>query len=348
MPRDRKIAFALAAARAAVADAQAHGAPLARYDADCCGLSLGVGLELFSMADMVDLLGGREPPAEVHPLEYLQTPSDVCLHAICYEHGLSTPPMMHISACAAATDAIGTAFRAIREGRRSWMLAGGTDSMINPMGVAGFCKIQAMTTRNADPSHASRPFDRDRDGFLLGEGAGVLVLESLEAASRRGAAIHGEILGYGNSFDAHGISEPHPQGEGALLAMQRALLDGGLDASEVSHISAHGTSTPKNDPVETRAIRRLLGGHAERITVNAAKSMIGHLISASGAVELIAHLGCIRRGWIHATINLENPDPECDLDYVANAPRRAQGSVWLKNSFGFGGQNACLALRTLC
>ena len=346
--RDRKIAFALAAARAAISDAQAQGEKLVRHYANGGGLSLGVGLELFSMPDMIDLLAGRSLPAHVHPLEFLQTPSDVCLHAISREHQLASAPMMHISACAAATDAIGSAFRVIREGNRAWMLAGGTDSMINPLGVAGFCKIQAMTTRNDDPKRASRPFDRDRDGFLLGEGAGVLALEDFDSARRRGARIYAEVLGYGNSFDAHAISEPHPEGEGALLAMQRALADAQLVASAVAHICAHGTSTPKNDPAETKAIRRLLGTHADRVTVNSAKSMIGHLISASGVVELIAHLACAQRGWLHPTINLEHPDPQCDLDYVANRPRRAQAPIVLKNSFGFGGQNACVALRVPC
>jgi 3-oxoacyl-[acyl-carrier-protein] synthase II len=228
------------------------------------------------------------------------------------------------------------------------MLAGGADSMINPLGVAGFCKIDAMTTRNDDPARASRPFDRDRDGFLLGEGAAVLVLEALDDALARGARIHAEILGYGSSLDAHGISEPHPQGEGALLAMRRALASAGVDAASVAHVNAHATSTPKNDPVETLALRRLLGDRAGEVTVNATKSMIGHLVSASGAAELVAHVACATEGWIHPTINLENPDPACDLDYVPRTPRRVRGPVSLKNSFGFGGQNASLVVSVPC
>ena len=345
--KDRKIAFAEVAVRRAIQDAQRDGVALAaHYNGGGGGVSLGIGLELFSMPDMLAFLAqGGGLPEGAQPLTFLQTPSDLCLHAISHEHDLTTPPMMHVSACAAATDAIGMAFRMVREGRRSWMLAGGSDSMLNPLGVAGFCKLEAMTTRNNDPKHASRPFDRDRDGFLLGEGAGIVVLEDLDEAQRRGATIYAEILGYGSSFDAHGISEPHPEGDGAFLAMSRALRDARLATNEVGHINAHGTSTPKNDPIETRAIRRLLGEHADRITVHSTKSMIGHLISASGAVELIAHISCAARGWVHPTINIENRDPQCDLDYVCDEPRRIGQQVFLKNSFGFGGQNATLAAR---
>ena len=333
---DRKIGFAVAAAHAAVEDAGG-------YPHGTGGVSFGIGLELFSMPDMVRLLNG-EPNSTKHPLNFLQTPSDLCLHLVSREHGLGRPPLLHVSACAASTDAIGAAFRMIRSGSRDWMLAGGTDSMINPMGVAGFCKIQAMTTRNDEPKRASRPFDRDRDGFLLGEGAGVLVLEPLDAALARGARIYGEIRGYGCSFDAHGISEPHPQAAGAVLAMQRALADAGIKPTEVGCVNAHATSTPKNDPIETLGIRRVFGAHADLLKVNATKSMIGHLISASGAVETIAQVACGAQGWVHPTINLENPDPACDLDYVRE-PCRARQQVFLKNSFGFGGQNASLVVQ---
>jgi 3-oxoacyl-[acyl-carrier-protein] synthase II len=342
---DRKIGFGVEAARAALVDANCCGVALAaHYPAGSGGLSLGIGLELFSMPDMAELLQGKAGVGR-HPLTFLQTPSDLCLHLISREHGLGRPPLLHVSACAASTDAIGLAFRMIRSGEREWMLAGGTDSMINPMGVAGFCKIQAMTTRNEEPKRASRPFDRDRDGFLLGEGAGVLVLEPLDRAQARGARIYAEIRGYGNSFDAHGISEPHPQAEGAVLAMRRALESAGTAAEEVRYVNAHGTGTPKNDPVETLGIRRVFGAHADRLKVNSTKSMIGHLISASGAVELIAQIACAAEGWVHPTINLDCPDAECDLDYVRERPCRAEYPVFLKNSFGFGGQNASLVVQ---
>jgi 3-oxoacyl-[acyl-carrier-protein] synthase II len=314
-------------------------------------LSLGLGLELFSMPDMVEWLKleqGGANPRQVKS-DFLQPPSDDCAHEISLEFGLTEPPVLHVSACAASTDAVGHAFRAIRRGKLDWALAGGADSMINPMGVAGFCKIQAMTTRNDAPHAASRPFDSGRDGFLLGEGAAMFVLESLDHAQARGACMYAEILGYGNSFDAYGISEPHPEGAGAAAAIRRALADAQLRPDQIQHVNAHGTSTPKNDPAETSALRAVLGEHIERVTVNATKSMIGHLIAASGAVELAAQIVCAARGYLHATLNLDHVDSSCRLNHLTGAPRRMDKSlIILKNSFAFGGQNACLALSIPC
>jgi 3-oxoacyl-[acyl-carrier-protein] synthase II len=341
--KDRKVAFAILAARSAIEDANIDDAPPLHNDSNA-GLSIGLGLELFSMPDMIDQLNGRRPP-DYDPMQFLQTPSDVCVPTICREHSLAAPPLVHISACSASTDAIGSAFRMIRNRKRSWMLAGGTDSMINPMGIGGFCRIHAMTQRNNEPVKASRPFDRDRDGFLLGEGAAMLVLERLEAAIQRGARIYAEVIGYGTSFDAHGISEPHPAGDGAVLAMNRALQDAKITADQISYINAHGTSTPKNDMVETQAIRRVLGKRAEQTPVSSTKSMLGHLVSAAGAMETAASILCAQKGFVHPTINLENPDPRCDLDYVSEGARRLQVRYLLKNSFAFGGQNSSLVLR---
>ncbi len=343
--RDRKVTFALEAAAQAVAAATVDGA----RPRGVGGVSFGLGLELFSMDDMVAFrLGHRTPGASLEErLTFIQTPSDLCVHMIATRYGLTAPPLTHVSACAAGTDAIGAAFRLVASGRRRWVLAGGTDSMINPLGVGGFCKLGALSTRNDEPAQASRPFDRTRDGFVLGEGAGALVLERLEDAHARGATLHAEVLGYGNSFDAHGISEPHPEGRGAQQAMARALDEAGLAPTEVDVINAHGTSTPKNDPVETAAIRGVFGEHADRLRVCATKSMIGHLISAAGAVEAIAAIGCLERGKVHATINLDDPDPQCDLDYVAGDARDEDGRVAISNSFGFGGQNASIVLRRL-
>lgn len=335
---DRKWRFALAAAQ----QLQEMTAGLAPEQG---GVSLGVGLDLFNMPDLIQLLEHPQSvPTDEH---FLHSPSEACVYDICRLWGMSHPPQIHISACAASTDAIGYAFRAIRRGQRQWMVAGGTDSMINPMGLAGFCKIRATTTRNHEPQKASRPFDRERDGFLLGEGAALLLLEERQSALERGATCWGEILGFGNSLDAHGISEPHPQGEGALLAMQRALAEAQVSPQQIAYINAHGTSTPKNDPVETRAVHRLLGPGAHRVAISSSKSMLGHLISASGAVEVAATLACAARGWAHPTINLEHPDPECDLDYIPDSPRALPGgSLILKNSFAFGGQNSTLVLRS--
>jgi len=345
--KDRKVGFAIHAARAAIQDAETMREPLAHhYEAGSSGLSIGIGLELFSMPDMIRHLKG-EKPNDGEAMEFVQTPSDICVPRICKEHGLQAPPLISISACSASTDAIGTAFRMIRDERRSWMLAGGTDSMINPMGVGGFCRIQAMTQRNEDPAKASRPFDRDRDGFLLGEGAAILVLEPWNDAIARGARIYAEVAGYGTSFDAHGISEPHPEGDGAALAMQRALKDGDVSPQMISYINAHGTSTPKNDPAEAKAIRRVFGRSTDTIPVSSTKSMIGHLISAAGAMETAATILCARSGFIHPTTNLENPDPECRLNFVRESALQCEVRYFLKNSFAFGGQNSTLVIRNV-
>jgi 3-oxoacyl-[acyl-carrier-protein] synthase II len=293
---------------------------------------MGVGLELFSMHDYART---RQPA---------QTPSDICVHLLSARYHLAAPPMVHVSACAAGSDAIGTAYRHIADGRRRIMLAGGTDSMINPLGVAGFCALSATSTHNHDPAGASRPFDRTRDGFVMGEGAAVLVLENLDDARARGAKIHGEIAGYGTSFDAYKISDPHPEGRGAWQAMSRALTDAGITPADVDAVNAHGTSTPKNDAAESLALKRLFGARASRVPVSATKSMIGHLISAAGAVEAVAALACMARGQVHPTINLRHPDPDCDLDYVPNVARAHAQRFVLSTSYGFGGHNAALLL----
>ncbi|MFO0758648.1 MAG: beta-ketoacyl-[acyl-carrier-protein] synthase family protein [Byssovorax sp.] len=342
--RDRKIAFALEAARQAWEQASAPGTRPAGDDASA---SMGVGLELFAMEDLVrsETPGFALPDGLEERLGFMQTPSDLCVHLMAREYGLGRPPVVHVSACAAGTDAVGSAARMIAEGRRRWMMAGGTDSMLNPLGVAGFCALNATTTRNDEPGRASRPFDRTRDGFVMGEGAGVLVLERLDDALARGAPVLAEIAGYGSSFDAHGISEPHPEGRGAYQAMQRALDDAGIDAGQIDYVNAHGTGTPKNDPAETLALKRLLGDRAQDVPVSSTKSMIGHLISAAGAVEAIASILCMTEDMVHPTINLHEPDPACDLDYVPGKARpRAQRYV-LSSSFGFGGQNASIVIR---
>jgi 3-oxoacyl-[acyl-carrier-protein] synthase II len=337
---DRKIAFAIEAARQAMRQA---GAVRLGRDA---GVSMGVGLELFSMDDLVASrrAGFTLPPRIDERLSFMQTPSDLCVHLVAREHGFGAPPVVHVSACAAGTDAVGAAYRAIASGRRRTMLAGGTDSMINPLGVAGFCALSATSTKNDEPTRASRPFDKTRDGFVMGEGAGVLVLERLDDARARGAEILAEVSGYGASFDAHGISEPHPEGRGALQAMSRAVADAGLGANDIDAVNAHGTGTPKNDPVETLALERLFGDRARAVPVVATKSMIGHLISAAGAVEAIAAILCMRRGMIHPTINLDTPDPDCDLDYVPHRAREHAQRHVLSCSYGFGGHNAAIVL----
>jgi 3-oxoacyl-[acyl-carrier-protein] synthase II len=338
--RDRKVDFALRAAEEAVRDA-------GRPDGEGAGVALGLGLELFSLSDLVAGTEGPLPVAAEDRLQYLQTPSDLCLHLIATRHGLTAPPITSVSACAAGADAIGTAFRLVASGQRRWMLAGGSDSMVNPMGLGGFCRIQALSTRNDDPAGASRPFDRGRDGFVLGEGAAVLVLERLEDARARGARVRAEIIGYGSSLDANHISRPHSEGRGALQSMRRALADANLGPERVDVVNAHGTSTPLNDVVEARAIRTLLGDRAEAVPVTAPKSQIGHLVAAAGAIEAAAAIAGLEGIVVPPIANLTDPDPECRVDLVSGAARRHPHEVVLSNSFGFGGQNASLVLRRI-
>jgi 3-oxoacyl-[acyl-carrier-protein] synthase II len=252
------------------------------------------------------------------------------------------PNLNCLTACAASSQAIGEAVEIIRRGEADVMLAGGTHTMIHPFGVSGFNLLTALSTRNDEPARASRPFDRDRDGFVLGEGAGMIVLEDLETAKARGAQIHGEIVGYGSTADAFRITDTHPEGRGAISCMKMALTDAGLGPDDIDYINAHGTSTTVNDKVESLAIKALFGPRAYKVPVSSTKSMMGHLIAAAGATELIFCLLAIRDNVLPPTINYENPDPECDLDYIPNVAREARCNTALSNSFGFGGQNIAL------
>jgi 3-oxoacyl-[acyl-carrier-protein] synthase II len=249
------------------------------------------------------------------------------------------------SACASAAHAIGSAFRCIQYGESDVMVAGGSEAAITPLGIAGFCSMGAMSTRNDQPERASRPFDRDRDGFVMGEGAAILVLEDLDHAKKRGAKIYCELAGFGATADAFHITAPSEEAEGAQRSMKLAMADAGLAPRDVSYINAHGTSTPINDPNETAAIKAVLGEHARKITVSSTKSMIGHLLGASAAVEAAVCALSIARNVVHPTRNLENPDPKCDLDYVPGAAREGRLEGVLSNSLGFGGHNATIAFR---
>lgn len=344
--RDIKISFARASAREAIRNAFGEGFSFSRNLGLRAGLSLGMGLELFSLDDLAEMRRSdfRLPENKRDLMTFLNTPSEVCTQLISHEFQFNRPPLTHISACSASTDAIGAAFRAISEGEADWMLAGGTDSMMNPIGFGAFCRIGAMTARNATPLQASRPFDADRDGFLLGEGAAFLVLEEETLARSRGKEILAFVSGYGNSLDAHSVSDPHPEGLGALLAMQRALRSAGLSHEDVSAINAHGTGTPKNDPVEAAAIRVLLGPRALEVPVHSTKSLIGHLISAAGAAECVAVVRCLKEQKLHPTANLEKVAEGCGLRHVVRENLVYPLRHILKNSFGFGGQNACLVL----
>jgi 3-oxoacyl-[acyl-carrier-protein] synthase II len=350
--RDRKSAFGLAAAREALAMAFGPGGPTARHAPDRIGVSVATGLEIFHLEDLAPhVRAGRidgaalaaalaDAPAGGH----LQIPADLGARAIARAAGARGPFTVNVSACAASAQAIGEAFLAVRDGHADVVVAGGYDSMVNPLGVGGFCLLEALSRANDLGAGASRPFDAGRDGFVLGEGAGVVVLEELGAARARGARILGELLGYGSSLDAWRVSDPVPGEAGAVAAMAQALARAGVQPGDVDYVNAHGTATRKNDPAETRAIRACFGAAADRLAVSSTKSQLGHLIGAAGAVEFVASLFALEAQLLPATINLHAPDPECDLDCVPNVPRPARVRRVLSNSFGFGGQNAALLL----
>jgi 3-oxoacyl-[acyl-carrier-protein] synthase II len=255
------------------------------------------------------------------------------------------PNLNCLTACAASSQALGEATELIRRGDADIMLSGGAHSMIHPFGVTGFNLLTALSTRNDDPTRASRPFDRERDGFVLGEGAGMLILEELEHAKRRGAKIYGEVVGYGSTADSYRITDIHPEGRGAAACIKMAMQDAQVNPEDIDYINAHGTSTSVNDRTETMAIKRALGDVAYKTPVSSTKSMMGHLIAAAGAVEAMTCLLAIDDDVLPPTINYENPDPDCDLDYIPNQPREDKAKVALSNSFGFGGQNVSLILR---
>jgi 3-oxoacyl-[acyl-carrier-protein] synthase II len=261
--------------------------------------------------------------------------------------GAKGPNSCAVTACATGTHSIGDAFRLIQAGAADAMVAGGTESTITPLCIAGFNAMTALSKRNSEPAKASRPFDKDRDGFVVGEGAGVLFLEELGSASERGARIYAEVVGYGLNSDAHHMTTPSPDGEGAERCMRIALKDGGLNPEDIGYINAHGTSTYYNDLYETMAIKKVFGGHARRLNVSSTKSMTGHLLGAAGGVEAVLTALALHRGVIPPTINYETPDPECDLDYVPNSAREARIRAAMSNSFGFGGTNAVIALKAV-
>ena len=351
--RDRKSAFGVLAAREAMATAFGAETSSWRYEGARIGVFCATGLEVFHLEDLVrnmrgsTLDGGRIWAAipQQPPYATMQVPADLGVRVIASEAGARGPVAVNVSACAAGAQAIGEGFHAVRDGAVDAAVVGGYDSMVNPLGVGGFCMLEAMSTRNSLLGGASRPFDAYRDGFVLGEGAGMFVLEELACALARGAPILAEIVGYASTLDAFRVSDPAPDQAGAVACMRAALRDASLRPEEISYINAHGTATRKNDPAETAAIRKVFGVHADQLAVSSTKSQMGHLIGAAGAVELLASIFAIREQVVPATINLEHPDPACDLDYVPNHPRAAQVRAVVSNSFGFGGQNAVLVAR---
>jgi len=339
---DPYLQYAVASSVQAVTDA---GLDPARVDAERFGVMIGSGI-----GGITTLLDGehvllQKGPDRVSPFIIPMLIINMASGLVSMRFGAKGPNSSVVTACATGNHAIGDAFKLIRYGEADVMVAGGAEAMIVPLTIAGFCAMKAMSTRNDDPQKASRPFDAARDGFVCGEGAGIVVIESLEHAVRRDARIYAEVIGYGMTGDAHHMTAPDPEGDGAARAMALALKSAGLHASEVGYINAHGTSTPYNDKFETIAIKRVFGDHARKLAVSSTKSMTGHLLGAAGGVEAIATALALHHGLLPPTINYETPDPDCDLDYVPNQARKQDVEVALSNAFGFGGTNATLAFR---
>ena len=339
---DRFVHFAVAAARMAVDDA---GLDPTKEDPERFGVFIGSGIGgMETLTDQFETLRTKGP-RRVSPFFVPMMIGNMAAGHVSILFGAKGPNLTIVTACASGSNAIGEAARAVRHGQVDLAVAGGTEAAIVRLAIGGFCAMKALSTRNDEPERASRPFDKDRDGFVMGEGAGMVILESLEHALARGARIRAEFAGYGLTSDAYHMVEPAPEGDGGRRSMLAALRDAGLRPEDVDYINAHGTSTPKGDIGETQAIKAVFGPHARRVAVSSTKSMTGHLLGAAGAVEFVACVKALEEGVIPPTINLERPDPECDLDYVPNQARRVPIQVAMSNSFGFGGQNATLVVK---
>ncbi|MEM9447217.1 MAG: beta-ketoacyl-ACP synthase II [Cyanobacteria bacterium P01_E01_bin.6] len=339
---DRFAQFAVAAGKQALIDASLE---ITDLNAEQIGVLIGTGVGgLQVMEDQARILHTKGP-SRCSPFTVPTMIANMAAGLTAIHTGAKGPSSCTVTACAAGSNAIGDAFRIVQRGYAQAMICGGTEAAITPLAMAGFAAAKAMSMRNDDPDHASRPFDSDRDGFVMGEGVGILILEELEHALSRGAKIYGEIVGYGTTCDAYHMTSPVPGGAGAARAIQLALKDANLVAEQVNYINAHGTSTPANDSTETSAIKTAIGDHAYNLAVSSTKSMTGHLLGGSGGIEAVATVMAIANDQVPPTINLENPDPACDLDYIPNVSRELTVNVGLSNSFGFGGHNVTLAFQ---
>ncbi|MBV8886970.1 MAG: beta-ketoacyl-ACP synthase II [Chroococcidiopsidaceae cyanobacterium CP_BM_RX_35] len=339
---DRFAQFAVSASSQALTDAQFVISDLNAYQV---GVMIGTGIGGIKVLEDQQTVYLTRGPDRCSPFMVPMMIANMAAGLTAIRTGAKGPNSCPVTACAAGSNAIGDAFRLIQRGYAQAMICGGTEAAITPLSLAGFASARAVSTRNDDPTHASRPFDRNRDGFVMGEGAGILILEELEHAKSRGARIYAEIVGYGMTCDAYHMTTPVPSGEGAARAIQLALKDALLSPEQVSYINAHGTSTPAGDPIETTAIKKALGNCAAKVAVSSTKSMTGHLLGGSGGIEAIATVLAVASDQIPPTINLVTPDPECDLDYVPNFARAQTVEVALSNSFGFGGHNVTLAFK---
>ena len=339
---DRYSQFAIYAAWSALKDS---GLELDKENCDEIGVIVGSGIGgLATTTEQHNILLQRGP-GRMSPFTIPMLIGNMASGLISMYFNLRGPNFATCSACATANHAIGEAWRTIKAGDATVMFAGGSEAAVIPIGIGGFCAMKAMSTRNDDPKTASRPFDKDRDGFVMGEGSGVLVLEELDHALKRGAQIYCEIAGYGNTADAHHLTSPSPGGEGAARCMKMALRTGGLNLTDITYVNAHGTSTPQGDICETQAIKSVFGDHARKLVVSSTKGATGHMLGAAGAVEMAACALAIKHSIVPPTINLQNPDPECDLDYVPNTARPMSVNAIVNNSFGFGGHNSTIAAK---
>lgn len=338
---DRYTQFAIVSARMAIKDA---GIDLDAIDKDKTGVILGSGVGGMDTLESTAKVLHEKGPGRVSPFFVPMMIGNMAAGQVAIDLRVKGPNITVVTACASATNAIGEAFRKIQYGEADMMISGGTEASIVPLALAGFCSMKALSTRNDDPQKASRPFDKERDGFVMGEGAGIIVLESLENAKKRGAKIYAEIKGYGATADAYHITAPAPEGEGMSKAIELALNDAEVKPEEIDYINAHGTSTPLNDKFETLAIKKVFGEHATNLKISSTKSMTGHLLGAAGGVEMVATALSIYNDKIHPTINNGSEDEDCDLDYVVNGAINKTVNHAISNSFGFGGQNATVLI----
>jgi len=340
---DRFSQFAVCAAVQAVRDT---GIDLDKFDRDRCGVIIGTGIGGLETLELQHKRMLRDGPARTSPFTVPKLMANAASGTVSILWHLRGPNFAVATACASAANSIGEAMKVISRNEADMMISGGSEAALTPIGLASFCALKGLSTRNDDPQHASRPWDRGRDGFLLSEGSGVIILESLEHARARSARIYAELVGYGASADGHHISAPDPSGEGPSLAMRQALADGGAAPEDVQYINAHGTSTQLGDLAEVRALKRSFGDYARNgLVVSSTKGATGHMLGATGGVEAIATALAIHRGVLPPTLNLEDPDDECDLDFIPHEPREAKVDLALSNSFGFGGHNACLLFK---
>ncbi len=334
--------YALSASQMAIDDS---GLVLDNIDLDRAGVIIGSGIGGITTFEEQHSKLLSSGPGRVSPFFIPMMIIDMCAGLVSMRFGFRGPNYGTVSACASSSHAILDAFKIIQRGDADVMITGGSESTITATSMAGFCSAKAMSTRNDEPKRSSRPFDKDRDGFVMGEGSGIVILESLESAQARGAKIYAEMVGAGMSCDAYHMTAPLPDGRGAMMAMKNALRDADMEPGEIGYINSHGTATPLGDISETRAIKTIFGDQAYNVPVNSTKSMVGHLLGSAGAIEFITSLLSMQAGKLHPTINLENPDPECDLDYVPNKFREHNFDAFLSNSFGFGGHNVTLVGR---